>query len=243
MRIFVIMALAVCSHAQAFINVEAVRQDAGPGFAGKSSLNFTSEKGATNKLASSASTLNLYNFYANEMLFLADYNYSITNGAKDTNNGRFHLRYTIDPKAEFSYELFAQHEFDQFRDLQSRDIAGANLRQAVINHDKERLYLGYGAFYEVEVLTDAPTRNEPRGNVYVSYVHGKSPVQWSTTIYYQPSFTRLHDYRIQAQGNVETQMTQRLALQIQIAYMFDNYPPPDVPPSDLTTMVGFNLKY
>jgi hypothetical protein len=229
--------------AVAFINVEAVRRDAGPGFAGKSSLKFSAEKGATNKLASNASTLNIYNFHADEIMFLADYNYSTTNGAKDTNNARFHLRYTIYPKAPLSYELFTQYEFDQFRDLQAREIAGGNLRQALVEQDQQRLYAGYGAFYEIEVLTDAPTRNGLRGNIYLSYVYGKDPVQWTATVYYQPAFTSVRDYRIQAQANVETKMTARLSLEVQVAYIFENYPPPDVPPSDVTVMVGFNLKY
>jgi len=229
---------------QAFINVEEVRREAGPGFVGKSSGTLNGQKGNTDKFAFGVSTLNIYRETENEYLFLGDYNFSETFGPTDTNNGRAHVRYTIHPDRRFSIETFVQSEFDQFKQIQNRDLVGANLRHRLGKNDHESFYAGYGTFLEYQIWGDDEVFRTLRANLYLSYVN-KFNDHWSSygIFYLQPSWLEMRDFRFELQAGANATITQRLSLTAQLSIETETKRPAGVKPTDLNYTSGLILKY
>lgn len=230
--------------AQAFINVEEVRREAGAGFVGKSSATLNGQKGNTDKFAVGLSTLNIYRHGENELLFLGDYNFSETFGPTDTNNGRLHVRYTINPEDKYSWESFIQSEFDQFKQIRSRDLAGLNLRQRLGKNQKESFYAGYGTFYEYQIWNDGEIFQIPRANLYLAYVDQFNPCCSAFGIVYlQPSWLALKDFRFELQAGTTAILTERLSLTAQFSVETETKRPVGVKPTDVTYTSGLILKY
>src|SRR5690606_22376898 len=131
-----------------------------------------------------------------ELLFTGDYLYGTSFNVKDTNRGHGHLRYTFFHREKIAYETFVQSEFDEFKDLNSRNLIGANVRNRIRSDDSHILYLGYGAFYEVENFIGNDDHEGFRGNFYVSYSYKLNDlVAASLTTYYQPLLKDVETHR------------------------------------------------
>ncbi len=227
-----------------FINIEQIRRESGKGFIGKSSAKFSGQRGNTNKLANNITTLNIYRYPEDEILFLADYVYSLTQNVKDTNNGRIHIRYTFKADKPTTVELFTQSEFDEFRDLKWRNIFGSNLRYRLLNQGTNTLYLGTGLFYELATFNMEASRSGFRGNLYLSYVVGfNDRASAYASTYLQPSLQFLNDVRFLLSCGLLFSLTERLSAEMQFNLNYDSVPPMDIVGTDITYFTGFSLKY
>ncbi|MBV9986518.1 MAG: DUF481 domain-containing protein, partial [Chitinophagaceae bacterium] len=85
-------------------------------------------------------------------LLIAAASYRFTyNGPDDIlNAGYFHLRYRHDYKNKFQPETFLQYQWDNKRGLESRALAGANLRYNFWKGDQWEINAGIGLMYEAE---------------------------------------------------------------------------------------------
>lgn len=88
----------------------------------------------------------------NKELFLFSSSYRFTyNGPDDIlNAGYFHLRYRHNYKNILQPETFIQYQWDNKRGLESRVVAGANLRYNFFKGDKINFNAGLGLMYETE---------------------------------------------------------------------------------------------
>lgn len=228
----------------AFIDIEAVRRDAVPGFNGKSSLTASGQSGNSERVGLSFSTLNMQRFTTDDLLFLGDINYSKAAGVEDASNGRAHLRYTHLPREWLAYEYFSQTEYDRFRKLLRRDLAGANLRHRLSHSDTTSLFAGYGAFYEWEHWTEGGHHDRLRANIYASLTSKLTPtLSTAATVYYQPSFTAFSDYRLRMQSSAESTITERLAMQLQLSIDSETVRAEGVKPTDVVYSAGLSFKY
>lgn len=231
--------------AHGFINIEEVRRKSGSGLGvvGKTNMNLGGQEGNSQKFGGSASTLNIYEHSNSEYLFLLDYKLGVSSGKTDTNNGQMHFRYTLEPKNEFSWEFFVQFEFDQFRQLINRDLFGLNLRQRLIRTKSQSLYLGYGSFYELNEYEISSTHFW-RANIYLSYVNQLvKQVSSYLTVYYQPAWDELSNYRFQLQTGVSSEILSNLSLNIQISSATESHPQKNVKPTDFIYSSGLTLSY
>ena len=230
--------------ASAFINIESIRRETGKGFVGRSGLKFSGQRGNTNKISTNVTTLNFYRFEHDEVLGLADFVYSVTSNVRDSNNGRLHLRYTFHPDTPIAPELFAQTEFDEFRDLKWRNLAGGNLRYRLLGATTQSLYAGTGIFFEKQLFNRQGGRETVRGNFYLSYVYGfNDRTSGYAVIYMQPSLRAIADTRILLHTGVGALMTERLTLDLQYNLTYDGRPPANIVPLDMMFLAGFSVKY
>ncbi len=230
--------------ASAFINVEAVRKDMRSGFSGRSSINFSGQSGNTEKLTSATSTVNGIRWSQNEMLLIGNLSYGESANVRDTHNGQLHLRYSYYWSEATAIESFVQGEFDTFRALRSRTLAGTGLRQRVFEVDGHFLYLGAGAFYERENLDNDEDSEVARGNLYLSYLDQVvERISLSAIVYYQPLLNEIADYRTRLQSGLEVGLTEILTLNLQYQLLYDNRPPTGVERADSLYLVGFGVKY
>lgn len=230
--------------AQAFINVESLRQIDGKGFVGSSGLQISGQEGNTQKFTSQFTTIGVYRLDQNEWLYTANYKYGSSSYLKDTNHARGHIRHTWNYLENLAYEAFLQSEFDEFKQLNSRSYLGANLRFNLIYSDKHRLYAGLGTFYEVEDFTKNGDSEGWRGNIYLSYVNKISEITSGFFIlYFQPKFSDVEDYRVRVQTGLDIRLSANLSLDIDLNLSHDTGLPDQVKKTDSDYMVGFSIKY
>lgn len=240
-----LISLSLTPAARAFINIESVRLGATDDFVGKSKLTLSGNGGNTNKSAAAFSSVNIRRWRDSEFLGLLDYNHETTNSTRNVNNGRLHLRYSTATDQARSSEYFVQGEFDEFQNLNSRRLAGANLRLRALANERRTVHLGLGAFYEDEDYRAVDDRYTVRGNLYVAYTEALSDIlNASTTVYYQPSLTRGNDYRIRLQSALSVRMTDRLAVVLEFELKHEsNLPDPALEKTDTRYLSGFSVTY
>jgi hypothetical protein len=125
-----------------------------------------------------------------------------------------------------AWEAFSQAEFNEFQSLTLRTLVGAGLRMRLYQGDQDTLYFGAGSFYEDEEVKDDLDQGNGRGNFYLSLRKfiGED-VETVMVGYYQPSFKRVNDYRVQLTAGIETKITQALQLVNSLSYARDSQPP------------------
>lgn len=231
--------------ARAFINVESVRQRPGSGFLGSSSFKLSGQRGNTDKLTTNLATLNILRGRRDEMLFLGNYNYGYSNDTRDTNNAQLHLRYVFMSRAPNAYEVFLQTEFDEFKNLNSRNLGGANWRARLARSLETSLFFGLGGFYETEDYKKFAHRRGVRANVYVSLVKKLDDLLTSSaTLYYQPRFSDLSDFRIRGQADLDLNLTKKLLWNLEFSLSHDSWvPQPSIIKTDMTYLTGLTLQY
>lgn len=228
----------------AFINIESLRQEQKPGLSGSSALQLSGQSGNTEKFTGSASNLLLNLYERDEILFLANYVYGSSSHVQDTNNGQVHLRYTFMVKERHAIEVFTQAEFDQFKSLNSRTLAGADLRERLLKNEAISLFLGVGAFFEIEDYSAGIHRENMRGSNYLTVAyHIGERFDVSSTFYYQPLLKAFSDFRTRLQADLDYQVGKQTSLNLTYVTSHDSWVPPGRQKSDVAYLTGLKIKY
>jgi putative salt-induced outer membrane protein YdiY len=237
--------LSAASAANAFINIEEIRLQNNQGISGSTNLQLSGQSGNTQKLVTDLTTLNLYREDKWEYILLGKYRYGESQHIKDTHEGNLHARITRVASDVLSHEGFAQTEFSQFKQLKRRDIVGGGERIKIFRNDNISLYVGTGGFYEHRLFNRIPWSEETiRGNFYLAnaYKIEKGPT-FSVTVYYQPSFKDLGDYRVQLDSGITVPMIKKINLIVDFNLQKDSRPAEGVKSTDLTYLTGFSWSY
>jgi putative salt-induced outer membrane protein YdiY len=234
------------SHAFAFLNIEALRQNPEPGFKGNSGLRLSGAMGNTQRVVGSVHTMNAYRTDKREVLALASYEYGSSFKVKNSNKGTLHARYAERMAQRWKAEGFAQMQFDEFRRLNSRKLLGTGLRHELFLTNRHSVYLGGGAFYEWEELKDLPNENDLRGNFYLSYLYkpeSTSMLGASVITYFQPLVDAPEDNRLIVDSGLQFRITGQISYTLTMLMARDTRPPPNVKRTDWTYLTGFNITY
>jgi len=228
-----------------FLNIESLRQSKNytEKFKGSSQIGVSDSNGNVNKTILNFSSLNMINLGKSNYILLGSYSYGKSSGSEDVNDGHLHFRYTRKLTKSLYTELFQQTEFDKFQDLNARYLFGAGLRQRLFEKTKHSVFLGAGAFYEKEELQDSPNQNNPRGNIYLSYVFS-NPDEYSASIvtYFQPNTEHFSDQRVRLNLGLETYFGKNFVQQWEYSLSRDSRPPAGVRRTDgqVTAKIGIS---
>lgn len=167
------------------------------------------------------------------------------------NNGFAHLRWTHMWSARQGFEILAQSEFDEFRDLAQRSVVGANYRVQAILEPKSRLAFasGYIAEYESYNIEDPGTHPRRvlnhRWNNYASFKFQNDPgfLTLMQLFYFQPLFKDFSDFRILVETEVELTVTEQLATVLSLYVIHDSRPPKGLEKTDTTLEYSLRWKF
>lgn len=165
----------------------------------------------------------------NIYLGLLSKEYGKTRDIKDTDESFAHARWIHIVNAQWAYEFFVQAEDDAFDNLQSRILAGGGARYVVAeNDDVFSLALGFGGFREREVL-DLGTYEQKtwlwRLNSFAVYKHRlNDQLNFSSTVYYQPSTSDASDFRSLVTAALLVKLTDALNLKVEYELAYDSEP-------------------
>lgn len=226
------------------LNVESLRGQNKAGSVGGINFNFLGEVGNAERFTGNLKSLNAYATDIHEFLLFSDYTYGESNSNTDVHRGNAHLRYTNKARKNFYKELFYQIEFDEFRSLDFRQIAGLGLRSSVLKSKNINLAIGYGTFYENEFYDMAPTEERVRLNLYLSYFQQFTPdFNISSSLYFQPDVGNANDLRAIVNTTIKTKVTDSIAFMNNINFRYDSLPVNDIQKYDISYNIGLSYEY
>ena len=184
------------------------------------------------------------------VIFLSS-NYSFTrlNESRFVNNALSHLRFIREHSGRFSYEVFGQHQFNEFTRLEQRLLFGGGVRFRVLEAPRAEVFLGTGYMLERETLdlpaelSDARRSEHHRSTNYltVRYNSRDERLRLVETLYFQTRFDRVEDYRVLSETSFEIQLLRGLALAINLNVAHDSEPPIGVKETDV--VLSNSLRY
>jgi len=240
------------SSANAIVNVEqAIIGQPSEGVHTSLDLLVNGSSGNSNTSSSKANFLTLWQHDRYTDFLQLEYVYGKSNGQVDLDRAFAHLRHRTAISTSWAVEGFAQVGRDPFARLTKRTLLGGGMRWVMFEEEKISAgYLGFGAFYEQEILSDSLGTSDPntsdlwRGNTYLVLKRQMNEqVRLYSTTYYQPAFSDIADYRIYEQASMLVKMADNLDLKLNLDITFDSKPPQTVEKRDLYYGAGLTFSF
>lgn len=179
---------------------------------------------------------------------IAAYHYGESNGEKNTNNGLAHLRYIHRiEETPYDYELFLQTEFNEFQNVEVRNLGGANIRRKFEGFF-DKCYIGLGLFYsymEPDVISELdPVYRRVKLNSYLSLVKNINE-HFSVTYlgFYQPNIEDFSDYRTFQVLQLNTSITNNISIALDFQHKHNSTPYHHIDDNDFRSSINLNYKF
>lgn len=166
---------------------------------------------------------------------------------QDFQNGWFiHLRYNrkLGDSEKLRLEAFIQDQNNALLSINSRNLVGLGLRFKLINKETIWSYLGNSYMYEKEVSDLAgQTYYNHRNSTYLSLTLRlpESRLELVNTIYFQPLYTDINNFRVLEQFKIEMPLRGNLRVSTLFNYFYNNINPFGT--SEFTSSLSVGLTY
>jgi hypothetical protein len=162
-----------------------------------------------------------------------------------------HLRTRVTIDCRWRWEAFAQHEYDAFRRLSVRAIAGTGPALQLVNEARVALLAGAAYLLELERLDardgaiDAGDRQTShRASLYVTGNQAVGAgVSVAQTVYVQPRLDDPGDVRVLGELSVTTKLASRIGLSNGFTVAYDRTPPDQIRRYDTQLKVGLLVTF
>ena len=239
------------SYAQ--VNIEALRKNIDSDWSGNLTTDVSYNAGNTEFLKIKTGARIDYSKSKYNGFLIGDYQRGLQAKRVFLNKGFLHLRLMRKLNDRHGVEVFAQKAFNDFTDLNNRELIGGGVRLGYFRNDtlenhpeKLRLFLGVGLMYEHESLGNGTTANKTNLLRSTNYLSLRwqidSRVSVSSIVYYQVALKRISDFRILSEGSLEFNITRIVVFRTSLNLSFDNEPPSSVEKYDLELTNGFVIK-
>jgi len=143
-----------------------------------------------------------------------------------------HLRYRNQLTDRFIVEGFLQHEYDQFRRLELRALAGLGGAVRLLRGKRYNLSVGVAYMPEYERLRDDEQSDAGQDSFFhrtSSYANGAieldKRIQFVQTVYAQPRINKPSDARYLSESQFVVQLTEHLTQTTSFSIAYDTRPP------------------
>ena len=186
---------------------------------------------------------------ANVIFLVSNYSFSRANDNRYVNNAQGHLRFIRQHSPRISFEVFGQYQFNEFIRLEDRFLAGGGGRFALVQAERTEVFAGIGYMLEQETLDlpaalpDGTSSEHHRSTNYltVRFNSEDERLRLVQTLYAQPRFDRLQDFRLLSETSFEIQLFRQLALAISLNVAHDSEPPTGIKETDV--VLSNSLRY
>jgi hypothetical protein len=161
-------------------------------------------------------------------LFLGNYRLIDSEEGNLQNSWFLHTRFNYKFNELLRLEGFLQGQYNQLLVVEQRNLVGAGLRMKWMNRENFSGYLGNSYMYEVEYSDRAGTTNyNHRNSTYLSlsYLSKSKRFSITNTVYYQPLYRNLEDYRILEQFRLDIPLAEWFSVFMIYDYYFDSKTP------------------
>jgi hypothetical protein len=181
-------------------------------------------------------------------LFLILGNYGFLSGASVNliNNSFMHFRYNRKLSNVTRIEMFTQILQNPVNLIDYRILTGAGPRFKLSDSKKLKLYAASLVMHEYERELDSvkTIHNDIRNSSYVSLSFmPSSQTELINTIFYQPLFTEISDFRVLDQMKFSVKTGKKFAISLNLNYLYDNDPAQGVPRINYTFSTGLDYKF
>jgi len=184
-------------------------------------------------------------------LVLARGEYGTSRGLTLAKKSFEHVRIRSELDDSWRWEVFAQHEYDQFRRLSLRALVGTGPAYQVFDTAQLGVLTGAAYLYEDERLDTRPGtldagrhRTAHRGSVYVTgHENLSTSVTIVETVYVQPRLDAARDVRVFGELAVLTKLSARIALKDGFNVAYDATPPDGVKTHDTSLDVALLVTF
>lgn len=198
---------------------------------GDFSFNHTNNDGNQVNQIDAAITTQLKSKDLRKIYFLLGNYRLIDTGAENLQNawflhGRFNYKFEQLPILRF--ESFIQGQYNQLLVVEQRNLIGAGLRVKWMDEERFTGYAGNSYMYEVEISGRAgTTRYNHRNSTYLtlSYAAESKKFSVTNTVYFQPLYSNLSDYRILEQFRLDIPLSAWFSVFTVYNYYFDSNTP------------------
>jgi len=181
-------------------------------------------------------------------------------GSTDTlfiNKGFAHLRGVKSLSPRLHIEGFLQREFNEFINLEDRQLAGGGLRIRWLQRQGPsekppplQLNTGIGLMWEREQIDTTGQESNVKPVTDIIRSTNYFVVRWQlddrlalfSTTYYQVDLRRFSDYRVLWEGRLGVTLTKRLSLTLNLDLRYDSEPPEGIEPYDLEITNGISYR-
>ncbi len=179
-------------------------------------------------------------------LVLVRAEYGVSNGVDLSRKTFEHVRARYSFDCRWKWEAFAQHEFDRFRRLSIRAVAGTGPAVQIVNEKTFAMLAGAAYLFELEQLDNRPMTTDAgertifhRASFYLTGVE-KIGEQLSIvqTLYAQPRLGDPDDVRVLAELSVTSKLSKRVALTDAMTIAYDRTPPDGIKRFDTQLTIG-----
>ncbi|MEO8414242.1 MAG: DUF481 domain-containing protein [Ginsengibacter sp.] len=250
------MRYIICSFLIAFIhkaslaqiiNMESqrIRSDT-TGWFGNVSTSFQFEKNAVQVINISAGAHVEYKSPKSLYLFLGNYNFLKGDGQTLNNNLFYHLRYNYKLNKWLRWEVFTQLQQNSVTGIKLRLLAGTGPRFKLAGSERIALYVATAAIYEYEKEQTVPPiyHRDLRSSSYVSFTYEPSKnTQLISTVFYQPLFGCLSDYRLLNEISVKFKFVKHFSFTANWYYLYDSRPAADLPKLNYSISNGIEYDF
>lgn len=216
------------------VNIEAQRmQTDSVRFAlnGDFSFNHTNNDGIQVNQIDAAITTQFKSKDFRKIYFLLGNYRLIDTGAENLQNAWFlhgRFNYKFDQLPFLRFESFIQGQYNQLLVVEQRNLIGAGLRAKWMDKEHFTGYAGNSYMYEVEYSERAGTTDyNHRNSTYLTLSYAAESLKFSVsnTVYYQPLYRDLSDYRILEQFRLDIPLSGWLKVFTLYNYYFDSKTP------------------
>ena len=233
--LFLITALLFSSLVSAqLVNIEAKRMQTDSvrfALAADFSFNHTNNDGKQVNQIDAALTTQLKSRDLKKIYFVLGNYKLIDSDEKNLQNSWFlHGRFNYKFNQVLRFESFLQGQYNQLLVVEQRNLVGAGLRVKWVDKERFSGYAGNSYMYEVEYSDRAGTTNyNHRNSTYLtlSYAPKSGRFSVTNTLYYQPLYRELEDYRILEQFRLDFPLSNWFKIFTIYNYYFDSKTPLD----------------
>ena len=157
-------------------------------------------------------------------------------------------RVDLDDCRRWLWEAFVQHEFDAFRRLEARAVAGTGPAVRLVDEPSTNLVVGLAYMLEYERFDDREPADaglrewNHRASSYATGMYKLDDrVAVTQTVYVQPRLDNPSDLWLLSETTLTTQLGKRLALQSSFVVAYDRSPPIGIETTDTALKTGLTL--
>lgn len=229
------------------INTESQRiQSDTTGWLGSLGTSFLYEKNAVQVMNINATAHVEYKTNKSLYLFLVNYNFLKGGGQTLENNLFYHLRYNYKVNKWLRWEVFSQLQQNSVTGIKLRWLGGTGPRFKLAGNKQVSLYAATAVMYENEKEETSPViiHHDLRSSSYASFTCKPSKsAEIIATVFYQPLFSNLSDYRILNEIKVKFRFFKHVSFTTGWYYLYDSRPAASTPKLNYSLSNGIQYDF
>lgn len=194
-----------------------------------------------------------YNGKKFDTFLVGSFEYKTTEEKKLENQGFLHWRGITHITDRTTWEVFLQKQYDEFIDLNARDVAGSGIKYRVVEFVSKKdstntvdMNISTGLMYEKENYNlDGGTINQYhwRSTNFVSFDWlVRKKLNLTGVLYYQPALDDFNNFRIASEAGFEFAIARSVHFIFALSYRYNNKPTTDVKKFDLSIDNGIRIE-